>query len=106
MKWTAFPYISGTESCRTSIREFGVGKPHRSKKGNSMIRVIRRVLYIPMIAAGRYNPIVKIFAERLKKAGKPNMVIMSAVMRKLLHIIYGMLKSGVSFGSVWSTNHA
>lgn len=79
------------------------GKPHLSKKGNS---VIRRALYMPAIVARRYNPVIKKFADRLKKAGKPNMVIIGAVMRKLLHIIYGVLKSGKPFDPSWSVNHA
>lgn len=79
------------------------GKPHLSKKGNS---VIRRALYMPAIVARRYNPVIKEFADRLKKAGKPNMVIIGAVMRKLLHIIYGVLKSGMPFDPAWSAHHA
>jgi len=79
------------------------GKPHLSKKGNA---VIRRALYMPAIVARRYNPVIKAFADRLKKAGKPNMVIIGAVMRKLLHIIYGVLKSGMSFDPAWSAKHA
>jgi len=79
------------------------GKPHLSKKGNS---VLRRALYMPAIVARRYNPVIKEFADRLKKAGKPNMVIIGAVMRKLLHIIYGVLKSGMPFDPSWSANHA
>jgi transposase len=34
------------------------------------------------------------------------MVIIGAVMRKLLHIIYGVLKSGRPFDPSWSANHA
>jgi transposase len=79
------------------------GKPHLSKKGNSLLR---RALYMPAIVARRYNPVIKTFADRLKKAGKPNMVIIGAVMRKLLHIIYGVLKSGMPFDPSWSENHA
>ena len=78
------------------------GKPHLSKKGNS---VLRKALYMPAIVARRYNPVIKEFADRLKKAGKPNMVIIGAVMRKLLHIIYGVLKSGKPFDPSWSANH-
>ena len=79
------------------------GKPHLSKKGNS---VIRKALDMPAIVARRYNPVIKEFADRLKKAGKPNMLIIGAVMRKLLHIIYGVLKSGMPFDPAWSANHA
>jgi transposase len=79
------------------------GKPHISKKGNSSLR---SALYMPAIVAKRYNPVIKAFADRLKKAGKPNMVIISAVMRKLIHIIYGVLKTGRPFDPSWSANHA
>ena len=44
-----------------------------------------------------YNPIIKAFAERLKRAGKKGKVIVCAAMRKLVHIIYGVLKSGQPF---------
>jgi transposase len=77
--------------------------PHLSKKGNSLLR---GALYMPAIVARRYNPVIKEFADRLKKAGKSNMVIIGAVMRKLLHIIYGVLKSGMPFDPSWSANHA
>lgn len=79
------------------------GKPHLSKKGSS---VIRKALYMPAIVARRYNPVIKEFADRLKKAGKPNMVIIAAVMRKLLHIIYGVLKSGMPFDPSFSVKNA
>ena len=79
------------------------GKPHLSKKGNSLLR---KALYMPAIVARRYNPVIKEFADRLKKAGKSNMVIIGAVMRKLLHIVYGVLKSGMPFDPAWAANHA
>lgn len=79
------------------------GKPHISKKGNAALRC---ALYMPAIVARRYNPVIKAFADRLKKAGKPNMVIIGAVMRKLLHIIYGVLKSGRPFDPSWSAENA
>jgi hypothetical protein len=37
------------------------------------------------------------FAERLKEKGKPSIVIIGAVMTKLLHLIYGVLKSEKPF---------
>jgi transposase len=79
------------------------GKPHISKKGNA---ALRSALYMPAIVARRYNPVIKAFSDRLKKAGKPNMVIIGAVMRKLIHIIYGVLKSGRPFDPSWSAEHA
>jgi transposase len=37
------------------------------------------------------------FAERLKAQGKPSIVIVGAVMTKLFHIFYGVLKHGQTF---------
>lgn len=70
------------------------GKPRLSKKGSSRIR---RGLYMPAIVAKNNNPILKPFAERLLKAGKSKMCVIGAVMRKLLHLAYGVLKSGQPF---------
>ena len=78
------------------------GKPRLSKKGNA---TIRKALYMPAIVARRYNPIIKDFAARLKKAGKSNMLIIGAVMRKLLHIIYGVLKSGKPFDADYAVKN-
>ena len=79
------------------------GKSRLSKKGNA---TIRKALYMPAIVARRYNPIIKEFAQRLKKAGKSNMLIIGAVMRKLLHIIYGVLKSGKPFDANYAVKNA
>jgi transposase len=65
-----------------------------SKAGN---RHIRKALFFPAMSAMRFNPICKAFAERLKEKGKPSIVIIGAVMTKLLHLIYGVLKSEKPF---------
>lgn len=79
------------------------GKSRLSKKGNA---TIRKALYMPAVVARRYNPTIKAFAQRLKKAGKSNMLIIGAVMRKLLHIIYGVLKSGKPFDAHYAVKNA
>jgi transposase len=53
---------------------------------------IRAALYWPAITAMTRCPAFKAFAERLAARGKPKKVIICAVMRKLVHIIYGVLK--------------
>lgn len=65
-----------------------------SKIGNTRIR---RALYLPAMNAMTYNPIIKKFADRLRKNGKTGQQIIIAVMRKLLHILYGILTSGQDF---------
>ena len=53
---------------------------------------VRAVLYMATVAAIRCNPVLKVFAERLKQAGKPAKVVIVACMRKLLTIMNAMLK--------------
>lgn len=59
--------------------------------------VLRAALYMPSVVAMQHNPPVRAMAERLKARGKPGMVIAIAAMRKLLHIVYGVLKNGRPF---------
>lgn len=70
------------------------GPTRLSKTGN---RRLRRALYLPAVVAKRYNPIIRGFCQRLEKRGKRPMEIVGAAMRKLLHIVYGVLKSGKAF---------
>lgn len=52
----------------------------------------RAALYWPAISAMRHCPAIKAFADRLAARGKAKKVIIGAVMRKLVHIVYGVLK--------------
>ncbi len=70
------------------------GRPRLCKTGNSRLR---KALYMPAIVALRFNPVLKIFADRLQAAGKQKRLIIGAVMRKLLVLAYGILRSGVAF---------
>ncbi len=54
---------------------------------------VRRVLYMAALSAMRWNPVIKAFAERLKKAGKLPKVIIVACMHKLLTIMNAMIKN-------------
>jgi transposase len=63
---------------------------------------VRTALYMAALAAKRFNPKLKAFAERLKRAGKKNKVILTAVMRKLLVICNTMLKNNTH----WQPNLA
>jgi transposase len=70
------------------------GKPRMCKMGTARLR---KALYFPAIVATYHNPVIKAFSERLKQRGKCPMVIVGAAMRKLIHIAYGVLKSGKPF---------
>lgn len=58
---------------------------------------LRKAFYFPAIVATQHNPIVKAMSARMKERGKCPMVIIGAAMRKLIHIAYGVLKSGKPF---------
>ena len=72
-----------------------------AKTGNAHLR---RALYMPALVALRWNPIIRVFADRLRERGKHKMVIVGAVMRKLLHIVYGVLKSQRPFDPNYAAN--
>ncbi len=69
-------------------------KARISKMGNANLR---KILYMPAISAKRFNPIVRAFCQRLLDAGLRPMQVIAAAMRKLLHLIFGILKSGKPF---------
>jgi transposase len=76
-----------------------VKKGRLSKTGNSRVR---KALFMPAIAAKKHNPLLREFSERLSRRGKSKMVIIGAVMRKLLHLAFGVLKTRKPF----DPNHA
>ncbi len=55
---------------------------------------LRRGLFMPAMTARVFNPLLKTFGDRLKANGKKPKQVIIAIMRKLLHQIYGILKSG------------
>jgi len=72
-----------------------VAKPARiSKVGNAHIR---RALYMPALVAVQHNRHVRAFFDKLVTRGKTPLQAYVAVMRKLLHAIYGMLTTRTAF---------
>ena len=75
--------------------------PARFESGSSVVRRarisrlgsahLRRLLFMPSLAAIRYNPKVKDFFERLVESGKNRKAALVACMAKLLRMIYGVL---------------
>lgn len=85
------------------VRESGTSvrsKPRLSKVGSSRLR---KSLYFPAMTALRWNPPIKALGLRLSAQGKSKMLIIGAAMRKLLHLAYGVLKSGRPFDEHFST---
>lgn len=69
----------------TSVR----GRPRLSKTGSATIRA---KLYMPAVVATRHNPHAKALYVRLRAKGKAKMSALGAVMRKLVHLCFGVLK--------------
>ena len=58
---------------------------------------LRAALYMAALAARRHNPIIRQFAERLIRAGKPARVVLVACMRKLLVILNTLVRTNTQW---------
>ena len=73
-------------SSGTSVR----GKAFIGKSGRSRLR---KALSMCAVVASTHDPAIRAFAQCLRQRGKPAKLVLTAVMRKLLHMLYGILKS-------------
>lgn len=98
--------VARLEDVRSAVAFVGLSPKAResgsSVRGRAMLckmghRRLRKMLYMPAMNALRFNPAAKALAERLRESGKPGKLILGAIMRKLVHWIYGVLKSGQAF---------
>lgn len=71
-----------------------VGKTTISRLGDSRLR---KALYMAALVAKRYNKYLLPFVNKLQTKGKTPKTIICAVMRKLAHIIFGVLKNKQAF---------
>jgi len=69
-------------------------KPRLSKVGHAFLR---KMLYMPAMVAVYRTQWGAIFRRRLEASGKPPMLIIGAMMRKLIHVAFGILKSEKPF---------
>lgn len=85
--------------CGVAPREFQSGSSVKGRGGMSKIgsAQIRKALFLPAMVAIRYNPTIIHMKERLTTQGKSKMVIIGAAMRKLIHVIFGVLKNNTPF---------
>jgi transposase len=65
-------------------------------------RTVRTVLYLGAMAAVRFNPVVKVFYERLLAAGKNKKLALTACVRKIVVMLNAMLRDGRK----WNPSHA
>lgn len=70
------------------------GKKQGKRKTSGGRSEVRCMLYMAVLSAKRFNPVIREFYERLVAAGKAKKVAIVACMRKLITIINAMMKSG------------
>ena len=70
------------------------GKSHISRLGS---KSIRKVLYMSALVVKNHNSHFQKFVQKLQKKGKAPKVIIVAIMRKLMCILFGMLKNSSNF---------
>lgn len=70
------------------------GRTALSRAGHS---AARKSLYMPGLVAKRHNPVIAAMAARLESRGLAPKAIVGASMRKLVHLIHGVIKSGRPF---------
>lgn len=58
-----------------------------SKQGNARIR---SALFMPTLVAIQHEPHIRAYYQQMLKRGKPKMVALTAVMRRMLHALWGM----------------
>ena len=75
------------------------GRSCLSKIGNARLR---KALYFPAITALRASEFFKAWANPLRERGKSKMSVIGAAMRKLIHLAYGVLKTGQPFDPNWA----
>lgn len=118
---TSIPGIGNTTAARIlgqlgDIRRFGSAKalaaflgvtPRQRSSGTSLkgrtimsrsgSTSMRAALYMPGMVARRHNPLLHQFALRLAANGMAKKAVIGAVMHKLVHLIYGVIRTGKPF---------
>jgi len=90
-QWVAYAGLDPREcSSGSSLHQ----RPRISKVGN---RHLRRALFMPALTAVRHDRALAAYYGALQQRGKCKMVALVAVMRKLLHAAFGMLKHDTLF---------
>lgn len=88
-------HISGAQAAALTglapiARDSGSWQGKRTIGGGR--RTLRHVIFQAALVARHHNPALKAFADRLKAAGKPHKVIITAVARKLITIANAICK--------------
>jgi len=95
VKTTVWGLVPRERRSGSSVR----GRTCLSKIGNARLR---KALYFPAITALRCSDFFKAWADPLRTRGKSKMSVIGAAMRKLIHLAYGVLKTGRPFDPNWA----
>jgi len=83
-------------------RDSGLFRGRRSVWGGRAR--VRSVLYMAVVCATRHNPVIRAYHQRLRDAGKPPKVALTACMRKLLVILNTMMKTRKKWDAHYATS--
>ncbi len=75
------------------------GRVQLSKIGNARLR---KALYFPAMTALRCSSFFQQWASGMRERGKCKMAVIGAAMRKLIHLAFGVLKTGKPFDPNWA----
>jgi len=106
------PPITKIPQARQAVALFGLDP--MSKTSGSSVKTAarlsrmgsrrgRKALYMPALVALRFNPVIHALGQRLKAKGRSGKYVVVAAMRKLLRLIYGVIKTGQPFDPHWTT---
>lgn len=80
-----------------SLKHSGKHTPAHAPMSKVGSASLRRVLWMATLVGVRYNPVLQAFYERLVARGKPKKVALGACMRKLIHILFAVLRDHRAF---------
>jgi transposase len=83
--------FAGVDPTVNQSGEFVGTKAKMSKRGSPYLR---RAFFLAAVAGTMHNPALKALYDKKKSQGKHHLVAISAVMRKLINIVFSVLKSG------------
>ena len=77
--------------------ESGTSMRGQPRIGYSGSPYLRHALYMATLSASRHNPMIRMFYQRLRAAGKPIKVARCAAARKLLHLAWAVVRKEQGF---------
>ncbi|WP_029923262.1 IS110 family transposase [Nevskia soli] len=77
--------------------------PRLSKQGDPRLR---KVLYMASVSALRHNPQLRRIYDHFVQSGKAKMAALGVLMRKLVHIPYGIIKTGQPYNPALVSHRA